>query len=163
MHDVVTILLIVFYVYIILSTISVLLMENRNPVKSISWLLVLVLIPFLGLIIYLVLGQDYRKRKMISRKSIQRIAMRPCAATNIKDLDTSNINIDYQKLIYMLKNNSEADAYAHNKIDVYAEGENIFESIFEAISNAKNHIHIEFFIFEDDKIKQTARTANQEK
>ena len=56
MHDVVTILLIVFYVYIILSTISVLLMENRNPVKSISWLLVLVLIPFLGLIIYLVLG-----------------------------------------------------------------------------------------------------------
>ena len=62
MHDVVTILLIVFYVYIILSTISVLLMENRNPVKSISWLLVLVLIPFLGLIIYLVLGQDYRKR-----------------------------------------------------------------------------------------------------
>ena len=157
MHDVVTILLIVFYVYIILSTISVLLMENRNPVKSISWLLVLVLIPFLGLIIYLVLGQDYRKRKMISRKSIQRIAMRPCAATNIKDLDTSNINIDYQKLIYMLKNNSEADAYAHNKIDVYAKGENIFESIFEAISNAKNHIHIEFFIFEDDKISNKLR------
>ena len=128
MHDVVTITLIVFYIYIIFSTFSVILLENRNPVKSISWLLVLVFLPFLGLLLYVILGQDYRKRKMISRKSIQRIAMRPCASTDIKKLDTSYINIDFLKLIQMLKNNSEADAYAHNKIDVYAEGENIFES-----------------------------------
>ncbi|MHB9054838.1 MAG: cardiolipin synthase [Paludibacteraceae bacterium] len=157
MHDVVTITLIVFYIYIIFSTISVILLENRNPVKSISWLLVLVFLPFLGLFIYLLFGQDYRKRKMISRKSIQRIAMRPCASININDLDTSMMDIDFLKLIYMLKSNSEADAYAHNKIDVYAEGENIFQSIFEAIENAKSHIHIEFFIFEDDNISNKLR------
>jgi cardiolipin synthase len=135
----------------------VILLENRNPVKSISWLVVLVFIPFVGLFLYLIFGQDFRKRKMISRKSIQRITMRPCAAIDIKELDNSGIDVDFLKLIQMLKSNSEADAYTHNKIDVYAEGENIFDSIFEAIRNAKNHIHIEFFIFEDDKISNELR------
>ena len=157
MHDIFITLLIAFYIYIIFSTFSVILLENRNPVKSISWLLVLVFLPFLGLFLYLLFGQDYRKRKMISRKSIKRIAMRPCASIDIRTLDTSHIDIDFLKLIQMLKTNGEADAYAHNKIDVYAEGENIFESIFEAIRNAKNHIHIEFFIFEDDKISNKLR------
>ncbi len=157
MHDVVRIILFVFYGYIIFSTISVILLENRNPVKSISWLVVLVFIPFVGLFLYLIFGQDFRKRKMISRKSIQRITMRPCAAIDIKELDNSGIDVDFLKLIQMLKSNSEADAYTHNKIDVYAEGENIFDSIFEAIRNAKNHIHIEFFIFEDDKISNELR------
>lgn len=157
MHDVVRIILIVFYIYIIFSTISVILLENRNPVKSISWLVVLVFVPFLGLFLYLIFGQDFRKRKMISRKSIQRIALRPCAAIDIKELDTTNIDIDFLKLIHMLKATSEADAYTGNKIDVFAEGENIFESIFDAIRNAKNHIHIEFFIFEDDKISNKLR------
>ena len=97
MSNILETILIAFYIYILLSTISVLILENRNPVKSVAWLVILIFIPFVGLVLYLILGQDYRKRKMISRKSIQRIAMRPCAATNIKDLDTSNINIDYQK------------------------------------------------------------------
>ena len=157
MHDIFIIILIVFYIYILLSTISVILLENRNPVKSISWLLVLVFVPFIGLLLYVILGQDYRKRKIISRKSIQRITMRPCASIDIKSLDTSKIDIDFLKLIHMLKTNSEADAYAGNKIDVFAEGENIFESMFEAIRNAKSHIHIEFFIFEDDKISNQLR------
>jgi cardiolipin synthase len=152
-----SIILSVFYGYIIVSTIVVILLENRNPVKTISWLLVLVFLPFVGIVLYMLFGQDYRKRKIISKKSIQRITMRPCAAFDVSVLETNHINIEYLKLIQLLKNNSEADAYASNKIDVYAEGENIFESIFEAIRNAKDHIHIEFFIFEDDTISNKLR------
>ncbi|HHT22650.1 MAG TPA: cardiolipin synthase [Bacteroidales bacterium] len=157
MPEIINIAITVFYMYIIISTISVILLDNRNPEKSLSWVMVLVFLPFLGLLLYLLIGQDYRKRKMISRKSIHRITTRPCAAISIKELDTSEIDIDFAKLIYMLKSNSEADPYVQNKIEVFAVGENIFESIFEAIRNAKNHIHIEFFIFEDDNISNKLR------
>ncbi len=157
MPEIVSIALNVLYIYIIVSTISVILLENRNPEKSLSWVLVLVFLPFVGLLLYLLIGQDYRKRKIISRKSIQRIAMRPCAAIGLKELDTGEIDDNFVKLVHMLKNNSEADPYLNNKIDIFAEGENIFESIFEAIRSAKNHIHIEFFIFEDDNISNKLR------
>ncbi|HQA75542.1 MAG TPA: cardiolipin synthase [Salinivirgaceae bacterium] len=163
MNNILETILIIFYIYLILSTISVILLENRNPVKSITWLIVLIFVPFLGLILYLLIGQDYRKRKMISQKSIQRISQRPCAAIDIKEIVNSEIEIKFLKLIKMLKNNSEADAYTHNKIDVYAEGENIFDSMFEAIRNAKDHVHMEFFIFEDDTISNQLRKLLIEK
>jgi len=159
MNNVLETILIIFYVYLILSAASVIILENRNPLKSIAWLTVLIFVPFIGLILYLIVGQDYRKRKMISRKSIQRISERPCASIDIKELANSGVEIKFLKLIKMLKNNSEADAYTHNKIEVFAEGENIFDSMFEAIRNAKDHIHMEFFIFEDDTISNQLRNC----
>lgn len=153
-----TILLIVFYVYTVLSTIILIIMENRNPVKSLSWLLVLIFLPVIGLILYFIIGQDYRKRKWISLKSIQRITQRPCASFDINQLDEMEMpDNHFHKLIHLLKNNSEADAYVKNKIEVFSDGKKIFESIFESIRNAHDHIHIEFFIFEDDKISNQLR------
>lgn len=157
MTQLVLIALLLFYLFIITSTISVMLLENRNPIKSLSWILVLVFLPVLGLFFYILFGQDYRKRKIISRKSIQRITSRPCAAINIKNIDKENIDKSYLKLIHLLKRNSESSAYISNKIKVYAEGDEIFRSIFEAIESAKNHIHIEFFIFKNDKISNQLR------
>ena len=147
----------VFYIYIIISTISVLLLENRNPVKSFSWLLVLVFIPVVGLVLYILLGQNYRKRKIISRKSIQRITERPVASFDIDKLSSEHMDQHFIKLTGLLKKNSEAEGYAYNKIEILSRGEDIFQSMFDAIRNAKNHIHIEFFIFEDDKLSNELR------
>ena len=61
------------------------------------------------------------------------------------------------KLTGLLKKNSEADGYAYNKIEIFSRGEDIFQSMFDAIRNAKDHIHIEFFIFEDDKLSNELR------
>ena len=147
----------VFYIYIIISTISVLLLENRNPVKSFSWLLVLVFLPVVGLVLYILLGQNYRKRKIISRKSIQRITERPVASFDIDKLSSEHMDQHFIKLTGLLKKNSEAEGYAYNKIEILSRGEDIFQSMFDAIRNAKNHIHIEFFIFEDDKLSNELR------
>ena len=157
MIHVLVILTAVFYIYIIISTISVLLLENRNPVKSFSWLLVLVFLPVVGLVLYILLGQNYRKRKIISRKSIQRITERPVASFDIDKLSSEHMDQHFIKLTGLLKKNSEAEGYAYNKIEIFSRGEDIFQSMFDAIRNAKNHIHIEFFIFEDDKLSNELR------
>ena len=54
MNSILTIIFIALYVYTLTSTISVLLLENRNPVKSLSWVLVLLFLPGLGLFLYLI-------------------------------------------------------------------------------------------------------------
>ena len=60
-------------------------------------------------------------------------------------------------LIKLLYKNSESAGYAFNKIDVFSDGESTFKAVFEAIRKAKDHIHIEFFIFDDDKISNQLR------
>ncbi len=152
-----TIVIIALYVYTVISTISVLLLENRNPSKSLSWVLVLLFIPIVGMFFYLLLGQDYRKKKIISKKSIRSVIDRPVASFDIDKLDTTLMNGNQLNLIKMLYKNSEAAGYAYNKIEVLADGESTFLAVFEAIRQAKDHVHIEFFIFDDDKISNKLR------
>ena len=58
MDHLLTIIFIALYSYTLISTISVLLLENRNPTKSLSWVLVLLFLPLIGLIFYLIFGQN---------------------------------------------------------------------------------------------------------
>ncbi|MDP4240258.1 MAG: cardiolipin synthase [Bacteroidota bacterium] len=152
-----TIIIIALYAYTLLSTISVLLLENRNPAKSLSWMLVLLFIPVIGMFFYLLLGQDYRKKKIISKKSIRSVTDRPVASFDINKLDTTLMNENQLNLIKMLYKNSEAAGYAFNRIEVLSDGESTFNAVFDAIRNAKDHVHIEFFIFDDDKISNQLR------
>jgi len=119
--------------------------------------LVLLFIPVIGMFFYLLLGQDYRKKKIISKKSIRQVIDRPVASFDISKLDTTLMNENQLNLIKLLYKNSESAGYAFNKIDVLADGETTFKALFEAIRNAKDHIHIEFFIFDDDKISNQLR------
>ncbi|MGC3979496.1 MAG: cardiolipin synthase [Paludibacteraceae bacterium] len=162
-NDVLFFLFIGLYAYTIFSAISVILLENKNPAKSLSWVLVLIFLPFVGLIIYLILGHDFRKRKMISQKSIHRIKERPVASISINQLNESHMARNFLKLTKLLFKNSEASGYAYNKIDVYSNPEEIFESMFDAIRHAKKHIHIEFFIIENDRISNQLRELLIEK
>jgi len=157
MNHVIIVIILVFYAYTLISTISVLLLENRNPTKSLSWVMVLLFLPIVGMFFYLLLGQDYRKRKIISKKSIRSVIDRPVASFDIKKLDTTLINENQLNLIKMLYKNSEAAGYAFNKIDLLPDGESTFNAVFKAIRDAKDHIHIEFFIFDDDKISNQLR------
>lgn len=49
-------------------------LEKRNPYKTIAWLAVINIFPILGVIVYLVFGQNIRKRKLIRTKYIHEIA-----------------------------------------------------------------------------------------
>ena len=157
MKHVFTTLLILLYLYTLISIISVLLLENRNPIKSIAWVLVLLFLPVLGMFFYLLFGQDYRKKKIISKKSIRSVIDRPVALFDISKLNTDQFTDNQLNLIKLLYNNSEAAGFANNKIDILSDGRSTFESIFAAINQANDHIHIEFFIFDDDTISNQLR------
>lgn len=163
MSGLLTITLILLYTYTIVTTISVLLLENRNPVKSISWVLVLLFLPIIGLLFYLIFGQNYRKHKIINKRSIKNLKSRPISDFDISNIDPSLLDNNQLNLINLLHRNADAAGYTYNKIDVLANGEQTFETIFEAIKNATDHIHIEFFIIGNDKISNKLRELLIEK
>lgn len=163
MNSILTIIFIALYVYTLTSTISVLLLENRNPVKSLSWVLVLLFLPGLGLFLYLIFGQNFRKRKTISKKSLRFATNRPHVSFDIDRLNSNLMDNNQVNLIRLLYTNSDAKAYPDNKIDILSDGKTTFDAMFNAIQNAKSHIHIEFFIFGNDKISNQLRELLIEK
>ena len=61
---------IVLYILTILAIIYTIILENRNPVRTLAWILVLVLAPGVGLFFYIYFGMNYRKIKMFSMKGL---------------------------------------------------------------------------------------------
>lgn len=150
-----------FYLIFLITAIPVALMiilEKRSPFKTTAWILVLILIPIVGMIFYLVFGQEYRKRKMFSRRGIKSLQnMRRMSAEQLKNIEQNQLisRAGLQKqapLIRLLLNNSDSLLTTGNTIQLLKDGEQTFDRIFEAIETARHHIHLEYYIFADDKI-----------
>ena len=88
-----------FYFYLIISSIFVLLLENRNPVRSLSWIVVLVLLPVVGLVLYLLIGQNYRKKKIFDKINIKHDTKLPYKDIEAEDFHKFTDNPNYLNLI----------------------------------------------------------------
>lgn len=161
MNSIISIALITLYIYTIITTISILLLENRNPSKSISWVLLLLFVPVIGLIFYLIFGQNFRKQKIIAQKFYRTSEQYPLPSLNA--IDTALLDHKQINLVRLLNKNSDAQTCINNKIEILSDGKSTFDAIFEDIRNAKEHIHIEFFIFGNDKISNELRLLLIEK
>jgi cardiolipin synthase len=51
------------------GVIITILIENRNPTKTLAWLLVIVFLPGFGLFVYFFFGRRFKKKKVFKRKN----------------------------------------------------------------------------------------------
>lgn len=164
--------LVIFYAVTVPGITFKIILENRNPVRTLAWLLVLVLLPVAGVVLYIYFGTNYRKIKMFSMKGLgdfkwlqymsedqkQRIAK--AEFLKREDMDAT------RRLMTLLINNSKALLSRHNTIEVLHNGEETFRAIFRAIAGAKKYIHLEYYIIEEgelgDRLKELlARKARE--
>ncbi len=148
----------VLYLITVIFVAFLIILENRNPEKTISWILVLILLPFVGIIIYLFFGQQYRKTKMYSRKGLKDLEkLRNLTMEQLDNLPEESYRFSKKlqskrRLINLMLSNSNAILTNDNEIQVLRNGEETFPEIFKTIEQAKHHIHLEYYIIEDDKI-----------
>ena len=132
--------------------------ENRNPLKTISWVLVLVLLPVIGIIFYLFFGQEYRKRKMFSRKglknleNLRKLTQKQLDRLPHNDLQFSPAIFGKKHLMKLMLSNSNALLTNNNEVKILKDGRETFPAIFQAMEEATHHIHLDYYIVEDDEL-----------
>lgn len=148
----------ILYVLVVLFVVILIVLENRAPLKTIAWILVLVLIPVGGFILYLIFGQNYRKEKMFSRKGLGDLKWLQIMSEDQKQVIAKREMIanesisSYKHIMMLLLNNSKALLAENNRVNILNDGNSTFDSIFKAIEEAKNHIHLEYYIIEDGRL-----------
>jgi cardiolipin synthase len=135
-------------------------MERRNPYKTIAWLIVVNVFPLLGFVIYLLLGQNLRKRKIARTKYINEMnRLRRIVDRQIECIKTDeDFNREpwaaKKQLINLLLRNANAPFTRHNRAQVLADGREAFACMFAELEKAQNHIHIEYYIIRHDATGQ---------
>ena len=113
----------VLYVLAILSVIILLVLENRNPVKTVSWILVITFLPVIGLILYLYFGRDHRRQKKISRRSYSRLLSKPRAEYLAQE--SVVVPPDFRRLVMLFQNIDQSFPFGGNRVETYIDGESI--------------------------------------
>lgn len=152
-----------YYIYLIGACLIVFL-EEKSPQRMMSWLLVLVLFPVVGLIAYLAFGRSFRKKSRVKEKKMDQSAP-PLQKIEDRNRMWSRDELPpiCQSLIQLLQNNSDSKVLLHNEVKVMSDGLITFTLMFDAIKNAKTVINLEFFIIKDDELGNRFREALIEK
>ena len=141
---------IILYSVTILGLVLVIITENRNPLKTIPWVIVLLLAPGIGLLFYFFFGQDNRKQRIISRRTYKRIMKRPQEGKLPQDACV--VPDPYKPLSTLLTNTNQSSLLYGTQITIYTNGTDKFKDLLEEIQKATHHIHIQYYIFCDDEI-----------
>lgn len=149
-----SILLIISYVITILSAISLIFIERKEPTTTWAWLLILIVFPYgIGFLIYLMLGQNLSRQKIFKEKKLtdEKKSKELLERFN-KEKRDRNISEEFIDLIKMNYNNSGAIYTSGNKVETFIDGEEKFETLINDIRLAKKFIHIEYYIFRMDSL-----------
>jgi cardiolipin synthase len=139
------------YIYAVSMTIIVLMLENRNPIKSIAWIITIISLPVVGLILYALFGRDFRKGNTVKKAN-------KAYAEALKDIDEKfdqgNPVEGYENLSQLIYNLCNEKIYSNTYIKPFTDGVALYESIFSDIESAKETIFAEYYIIENDKISK---------
>lgn len=133
-----------FILYIIL-TLTIIMLERKQPEKTIAWLLIFLLLPPVGIILYLFLGRNWKIHKLPEDFSPTIQELINTAVGHLNDME-------YLPLIELIANNSNSPLYIHNEIKILNNGEEKFALLKEELIKAKHHINMEYYIMKSDTI-----------
>jgi cardiolipin synthase len=123
-----------------------------------AYLLLALFVPVIGITFYILFGINYWKMKLYNKKSSEDEKVLQTLKKEMKvykdeiispeELSTEN----NRELAIMLSKVLRSPLTRRNKVKLLLNGEEKFPEVLEAIRNAKHHIHIEYYIYEQDEI-----------
>lgn len=135
------------FINIIYSIISFLLTltlikDSKNYSYTLPWIIILLLFPIIGTILYIILGRNKRKSKVLKSivKTDKESKKYLTQDENIKDLYKDNSRIKY------ISDYAGFPVTTNNEVDYYPLGEEAFKVMLEELKKAEKFIFFEYFI-----------------
>ena len=151
--------LLVFVVYW-LVLIVLLIGDEREPSLTLTWLLILIFVPVLGVLLYIFLGRDWRvvaRRKGWAQalhaqrvKGMSPVYQRNRAAGDRFMREWQGTTAD--KVQRAISAKEVAQVLPTSSIELFLQGADKFASLERDLRNARRFIHLQYFIWEQDEL-----------
>lgn len=146
---------------LIAATIIHVIMDNRQPAKTMAWALVIFFIPVVGIVFYLFFGINHRRERMVSQRSMDQLTKR--SMLNFVEQEDFRVPERHRQLVDLFVNQSMALPFKDNKIDIITDGYVFIPELLKDIASARHHIHLDLYIIEDDALGRLVADALMDK
>ena len=154
MHGVYVTLVVIYEIIKVVAIVHVL-MDNRHPVKTMAWAMVIYFVPVAGLVLYLFFGLNTRREKLISQRSLDQLTRR--SMLGFVDQTDMQVPERYKQMVELFVNENSALPFKNNKVELFTNGYSFFLSLIADIGRARHHIHVDVYIFENDALGRLVR------
>lgn len=138
------------YTFTVLVVAVIVVSENRNPVKTLAWITVLLVMPVVGGVLYFFFGRSIKNKRKLSRRNRRKLKKRaPKSDVPYSELQISRDNLQHARLAHSL---SGSQVYAGNSVEVFTDGRSKFNSLKNDLRSATKYINLQYYIFEDDDL-----------
>ena len=153
----------------LLFAITIVFFERKSPATVWAWLLVLFFLPVVGFVLYVFLGQNYRKKKMFRMKQDADTTFKGLVELQKSELKASDVpatehlSAAFRRMVLMLVEDNGSILTTNNQIKVYIDGKEKFCDLIAAIKGAHDHIHLEYYIWRNDTLSREIRESLTER
>ncbi len=145
----------ILYTVVLLFTVMRVIFDTRNSSKALAYIMFMILVPVVGILFYFSFGVNYRKRKIYNKKIITDENARLKVQNRLSDYhnyikESGLLSNGQVELSDLINNTIKSSLTASNSVRLLVNGEGKYSKLLDALRNAKHHIHIEYYIFEDD-------------
>ena len=151
-------ILAVIYVLLLIVVCLRVIYETRSATKTMAYLLLVIFIPVGGIVFYILFGINFWKMKLYNKKLsedeklLQRLKKETPAYTDEIASPDELPDENNKELARMLVKELRSPLTRRNKVKLLINGEEKFPEVMKALRSAKHHIHIEYYIYEQDEI-----------
>ncbi|MDM8546063.1 cardiolipin synthase [Candidatus Venteria ishoeyi] len=157
-----------FDVVLVIFAIIYILRHPGEPQVMLSWMMLFFLLPILGVVLFLLLGTPklarMRKRRDKKRKQLDTLELR------LQRLQQQYIHPSCEVLpervrgfITFISHLNKMPPTCNNQVQIYHDGPQALAALCEAISQAQQHIHLEYYAFHADETGQKLAKLLREK
>lgn len=151
----------IVYVCVVLATMVTVLMDNRQPAKTMAWVLVLIFVPVVGFVLYFFFGRNTRRERYISEQSMDQLTKR--SMLEFAEQQDLVLPEEHEALIKLFASQNWALPFKNNEARIYTDGYGFFSSLLRDIGAATHHIHLETYIICDDPLGRLVADALADK
>ena len=143
----------VLYILMIVGTVLIILTDNQDSGRKISWILVIGLVPVVGLVCYIVFGFNWRRAGFFQRRHMNFLREFDTRADGrVKDLlfghsVEEKIKEDYRELARLLSKVDKITVSDDNDIEIITSGRRVLEALAGGVRNARGRVHMGDFYF----------------
>lgn len=139
--------------------------EKRSTNSIIAWILILYLAPYVGFIVFILIGRKMNNANMFGFKNAELNTFKSYLNKN-EEKNKYNKESLYEKnkdMILALEAMDYSPYRNDNNVSMYSDGKLFFNKLLESLKKAKKSINIEFYIFKNDDIGTKILNVLEEK
>ena len=142
-------LTVLIHIINLLTIVYMVFKEKRSVNSIIAWTLILYIAPFIGFIVFLLVGRKMNKSNMFGIKNAE-IKVLEKYDRQVKE--RSQVPVENMDMIMALETIDYSPYRNDNEVCMYSDGKEFFDALLKSLNKAKKSINIEFYIFKNDDI-----------